>query len=69
MSSQELGWWPLLNSDGSSAAKLKGALLTTYDRADERLLAEHLLPLWLNLNRDPESTGVERQYFLISPTS
>ena len=43
----------------------KAALFTTYDRADERLLVEHLLPLLLKLSREPDGEGVERQYFLL----
>jgi hypothetical protein len=44
---------------------LKAALFTSYDRPDERLLAEHLLPLLLNLSREPQGEGNERQYFLV----
>lgn len=65
MTNPEIGWESLLRSDAPSGCILKAALFTTYDRPDERLLAEHLLPLLLKLNREPESEGVERQYFLL----
>src|SRR5271165_5344248 len=66
MSSAEFGWQSLLHTDAPSACKLQAALFTTYDRADERLLAEHLLPLLLKLGYEPESEGKERQYFLVA---
>lgn len=65
MSSAEIGWESLLRSDAPSACTLKGALLTTYDRAEERLLAEHLLPLLLKLDHEADGEGSERQYFLL----
>ena len=65
MSSAEFGWESLLHTDAPPACSLKAALFTTYDRADERLLAEHLLPLLLKLSREPDGEGVERQYFLL----
>jgi len=65
MSSAEFGWQSLLLTDAPPACWLKAALFTTYDRADERLLAEHLLPLLLKLSREPDGEGVERQYFLL----
>jgi hypothetical protein len=65
MSSAEFGWQSLLNTDAAPACALKAGLFTTYDRADERLLAEHLLPLLLKLSREPDGEGVERQYFLL----
>ncbi len=65
MSSTEVGWESLLHTDAPSGCSLKAALFTTYDRADERFLAEHLLPLLLKLSREPESEGAERQYFLL----
>ena len=43
----------------------QGRAVHTYDRADERLLAEHLLPLLLKLSREPDGEGTERQYFLL----
>lgn len=65
MSSAEFAWQSLLHTDSPPACTLKAGLLTTYDRADERLLAEHLLPLLLKLSREPDGEGVERQYFLL----
>jgi hypothetical protein len=65
VSDQEFAWEPLLHTDASPGCRLQGALLTTYERADEQLLAEHLLPLWLNLTRDAGGTGIESQYFLM----
>jgi hypothetical protein len=65
MSERAFGWESLLHTDASADAVLKAALLTTYERADERLLAEHLLPLLLRLSREPESEGAERQIFVM----
>jgi len=65
MSSAEFGWESLLHTDAPSGCSLKAALFTTYDRADERLLVEHLLPLLLKLSREPDGEGAERQYFLL----
>jgi hypothetical protein len=65
MSSVTFGWESLLNTDVPKGYSLKAALFTTYDRPDERLLVEHLLPFLLNLSREPESEGSERQYFLL----
>ena len=65
MSNSEFGWQSLLHTDAPPACPLKAALFTTYDRADERLLAEHLLPLLLKLSREPDGEGTERQYFLL----
>jgi len=65
MSSAQFGWESLLHSNAPPKSSLKAALFTTYDRAEERLLAEHMLPLFLKLNREPESDGKERQYFLL----
>jgi len=64
MSSSEFCWESLLCTEAAGRS-LKAALFTTYDRADERLLAEHLLPLLLNLSHEPEGEGPERQYFLV----
>ena len=65
MSSGEIGWESLLDSDVPSACALQAALFTTYDRADARLLAEHLLPALLRLSRESDSEGKEHQYFLL----
>ena len=58
-------WESLLHTDAPAGSELKAALFTTYDRADERLLAEHLLPLLLNLTREPDGDGAERKFFLL----
>jgi len=65
MSNTEFGWEPLLHTDSPTGCPLKAALFTTYDRAEERLLAEHLLPLFLKLSREPDGEGAERQFFLL----
>jgi hypothetical protein len=65
MSNSEFGWQSLLHTDALPTCPLKAGLFTTYDRADERLLAEHLLPLLLKLSREPDGEGTERQYFLL----
>ena len=52
MSNSKFGWESLLHTDAPSACPLKAALFTTYDRADERLLAEHVLPMLLKLSGD-----------------
>ena len=49
MSSVEFGWQSLLHTDAPVECSLKAALFTTYDRADELFLVEHLLPLLLKL--------------------
>ena len=49
----ELGWESLLNSDAPSGARLKAALLTSYEHSDERMLVEHLLPMLLKLEHEP----------------
>ncbi len=60
-----IGWEPLLMTDAPPECTLVRALFTTYDRADERLLVEHALPLFLKLDHEPGGEGAERQYFLI----
>lgn len=65
MSSMAFGWESLVRSDAPSGCSLKAALFTTYDRADERLLAEHLLPLFLKVSREPDGEGTERQCFIL----
>lgn len=65
MSNAEFGWESLLDTSAPPECSLKAALFTTYDRADERLLVEHLLPLLLKLGREPDGEGTERQYFLL----
>jgi len=59
-------WESLLSvADIVNGCELKAALFTTYDHADERLLAENLLPLLLKLRHEAEGDGVERQCFLV----
>lgn len=65
MSSSGPGWESLLSTDAPAGSQLRAALLTTYDRPDERLLAEHLLPLLLKTSREPDGEGRERQFFLV----
>lgn len=65
MSNTEFAWELLLHTDAPAGCVLKAALFTTYDRPDERLLVEHLLPLLLKLSREPDGAGVERQFFLL----
>jgi hypothetical protein len=64
MISPGFDWESLLCTD-MAGRSLKAALFTSYDRPDGRLLAEHLLPLLLNLSREPQGEGNERQYFLV----
>lgn len=65
MSSLDFTWESFFASDAPPGCVLKAALFTTYDRADERLLAEHLLPRLLQLNHELVTEGTERQYFLV----
>ncbi len=65
MGSAEFGWESLLHTDAPAACSLQAALFTTYDRPDDRLFAEHLLPFLLKLDRGPHDGGAERQYFLL----
>jgi hypothetical protein len=60
-----IGWESLLDTDAPAYCKLAAALFTTYERADERFLVEHLLPALLRTEREPDSEGLERQYFLL----
>jgi hypothetical protein len=60
-----ISWEPLLKTDAPPECTLLRALFTTYDRADERLLVEHALPLFLKLDHEPGGEGAEQQYFLI----
>ena len=65
MSENNVGWESILQSDCPSGCELTAALFTTYDQAENQFLAEHVLPELLNLDRRPESEGIERQYFLL----
>jgi hypothetical protein len=60
-----INWESLLKTDAPPECTLVRALFTTYDRADERLLVEHALSLFLKLGHEPGGDGAERQYFLI----
>src|ERR1017187_4271169 len=51
MSSSEFNWESLLCTD-TEGRSLKAGLFTTYDRADGRLLAEHLLPVLLHRSEE-----------------
>lgn len=59
------GWGSLLHSDAPAGCSLHAALFTTYDRTDERFLAENLLPLLLKLDHEPSGENKERGYFLL----
>ncbi|MDD4977889.1 MAG: hypothetical protein PHI29_04590 [Gallionella sp.] len=61
---QSLGWASLLDSKAPEGAVLLGALFTTYDRTDERLLVEDVLPSLLGLKHGPFDL-VERSFFLL----
>ena len=65
MTSSNFGWDSLLQSHAPPNCSLKAALFTSYDRPDERFLAEHLLPALLDLNREPVSEGSQRKFFLL----
>ena len=65
MGNVTFSWESLLSTDAPKGCSLKAALFTTYDRAEERFLAEHLLPFLLRLCREPGGEGAERQYFLL----
>jgi hypothetical protein len=61
----DICWESLLATDAPADCKLAAALFTTYERADERFLVEHLLPTLLRTEKEPDSEGLERQYFLL----
>lgn len=63
MNVEGFGWESLLVTDAPATCRLQRALLTSYDRPDARFLVEHLLPLFLRLDRESDSEGMERQYF------
>ena len=65
MSESAFEWKSLLEITPPEGCSLRAALLTTYDQPDERLLVEHLFPSILALNREADSEGVDRQYFLL----
>lgn len=55
------GWQTLIKSAAPQGCALAGALLTTYDRAEARLLAETLLPEWLALSHTPSDADTLEQ--------
>lgn len=58
------GWQTLIKSAAPQGCALAGALLTTYDRAEARLLAETLLPEWLALSHMPgDADSLEQASF------
>ena len=59
-----LGWASMLDSKAPEGAALLGALFTTYDRADERLLVEDVLPSLLGLKHGPFDL-TDRSFFLL----
>lgn len=65
MTERLIEWERLLETDAPPGARLCRALLTTYDRADTRLLTEHVLPVFLRVSRSSTSEGRERQHFLM----
>ena len=65
MNDTDFAWESLLKTDAPAGSPLKAALFTTYERVDERLFVEHLLPVFLKLSREPDGEGRERQYFLL----
>jgi len=60
-----ISWESLLETQAPAECFLKAALFTTYDRADERFVVEHLLPLFLKLGHEHDGESAERQYFLL----
>ena len=64
-SAGRLGWKSLLHSDAPDGCALQSALFTTYDRADESLLVENVLPVLLKLKHQPYGEGAERSCFLL----
>ena len=58
------GWQSLIKSVAPKGCALAAALLTTYDRAEARLLAETLLPEWMGLSHVPgDSDALEQTCF------
>jgi hypothetical protein len=65
MTEQELGWEPLLHTDAPKGCVLKAAMFTTHDRPDATFVAEHLLPVFLQLSHQPEATKQEHTCFTV----
>ena len=60
----DFGWQSLIKSVSPKGCALAFALMTTYDRAEARLLAETLLPEWLGLNHTPgDADALEQTCF------
>jgi hypothetical protein len=60
----DCGWQTLIKSVAPQGCALAAALLTTYDRAEARLLAETLLPEWLALSHIPgDADALEQTSF------
>src|SRR5262245_31493325 len=63
------GWRSLLDSlldwEAPPGTRLRAALFTTYDRPDERLLVESLLPQLLGLSREVHGETAERERFFV----
>lgn len=55
------GWQSLIKSVAPKGCALAAALLTTYDRAEARLLAETLLPEWMGLSHIPSGSDALEQ--------
>ncbi len=57
------GWATLIKSVAPDGCALAAGLLTTYDRAEARFLAETLLPEWLKLSHLPGNDATEQTSF------
>ena len=64
MSDNSLGWTSLMRPIAPVEYRLSAALFTTYDQADERFLAEELLPAVLRLDRNA-SEPENRRLFIV----
>ena len=64
MPNDNFGWSSLMRPLAPADHALSAALLTTYDRADERFLAEEFLPALLRLGRTAAAVD-ERNLFLV----
>jgi hypothetical protein len=64
-SSDDFGWATLVKSVAPDGCTLAAGLLTTYDRAEARLLAETLLPEWLKLSHLPGDDATEQTSFAL----
>ena len=64
-SANEFGWTTLIKSEAPDGCALAAGLLTTYDHAEARLLAETLLPEWLKLSHLPGDDATEQTSFAL----